>query len=220
MATPQSPAAMTAHALLDAEAFLINTRDPFTLTSGLRAPFYVNCRRLIYHAEARAAIAEAFAGMIRQTLDLESIDVIAGGVTAGVPFATLAADRLAKPLVYIRPQPKAHGTGEQVEGGPVAGKRVLLIEDLTTTAKSVLAFTQILRKAGAEITDACLIFSRATPEALAAAKQQGITMHVLSEMSDLIAAVRERQAYSEAELDSVASFLADPQAWQQRVGES
>jgi len=218
MSKASDPSTLTAQALLDSGAFLLRPDEPFVLTSGMKAPFYINCRRLIFHPQSRTKIAEAFAEMIRQKLDLSKIDVIAGGVTAGVPFATLVADRLEKPLVYIRPEPKKHGTGSQIEGGEVSGQHVLLIEDLTTTAKSVLAFTKILRDAGATVSDACLVFSRATPEAHAELDAVNITMHVLSGMDVLLELARSQGVYSDADLSEAYAFLEDANAWSKARG--
>ena len=103
--------------------------------------------------------------------------MIAGGVTAGVPFAALVADRLELPLVYVRAEAKAHGTAGRIEGGAVAGERVLLIGDLISTAGSILAFAQVLRAAGAQVDSVSVLFSRADAAARRVLTDAGLTAH-------------------------------------------
>lgn len=206
-----------ARALLDSDAFLLRPARPFRLTSGLLAPFYINCRRLLSHAEARSRVAEAQAAAIRDAFDSgeidTKIDMVAGGVTAGVPFATLVADRLALPLVYVRSEPKGHGTGSQIEGGDVAGKRVLLVEDLITTATSILKFANALRGAGATVRDVSVIFSRITEAALPALAEAGLSLAVLCDLETLLALAQADGLADDRALADVRGFLADPKAW-------
>ena len=211
-----SPAEITAHALLDAGAFLVRPEQPFRLTSGLLAPFYINCRQIIFHPAARAKIADAQAAQIRAALRADEIDVVAGGVTAGVPFATLVADRLGHPLVYVRPEPKGHGLGAQIEGGDVAGRRVLLVEDLITTAGSIMKFVGALRAAGAQVEHVSVVFSRAGEAPLKALADAGLTLHALCTLDTLLAAARSAGLVNEAALADVRAFLADPEGWSRR----
>ena len=185
---------------------------PFRLTSGLRAPFYVNCRLILSRPDARAKAAAALAATVPQP----GTAVIAGGVTAGVPFATLVAGRLGLPLVYVRAEAKAHGTAGRIEGGAVAGARVHLIEDLISTAGSILAFTQALRDAGARVDGVSVLFSRAgTParEALAAA---GLALTAVCDLDTLLGVALGSGRIDEAALGEVRAFLEDPEAWSAR----
>jgi orotate phosphoribosyltransferase len=206
-------AAITARALLDAGAFLIRSEQPFRLTSGLLAPFYVNCRQILGHPMARRQIADALAETIRGLEARTALEIIAGGVTAGVPYATMAADRLGLPLVYIRPEPKGHGLGGQIEGGEVKGRQVLLIEDLITTAGSILKFAGVLRDAGANLRDVVVVFSRANAEAAGLLKQAGLNLHALCDLERLLAEGRAAGLIKDAALTQVRAFLADPKAW-------
>jgi len=215
MSSP-SPAEITARALLDAGAFLVRPEQPFRLTSGLLAPFYINCRQIIFHPEARGRIADAQAVAIDKALPGDSIEVVAGGVTAGVPFATMMADRLTLPLVYVRPEPKGHGLGAQIEGGDVAGRRVLLVEDLITTAGSILKFVGALRAAGATVEHVSVVFSRAGEAPLKALADAGLTLHALCTLDTLLAAARAAGRVDAAALADVRAFLADPEGWSRR----
>lgn len=201
-----------AQALLDADAFLVRPEAPFRLTSGLHAPFYINCRLILSVPDARARAAAALAA----TVPMPGTTVIAGGVTAGVPFATLVAERLALPMVYVRAETKAHGTAGRIEGGSVAGQRVHLIEDLISTAGSILAFTRTLREAGAQVDGVSVLFSRAGAPAREALADAGLTFTALCDLDTLLAVALGRGLIDEAALGEVRAFLEDPQGWSAR----
>ena len=201
-----------ASALLDAGAFLVRPANPFRLTSGLYAPFYVNCRLILSRPDARARAAAALAA----TVPLPGTTVVAGGVTAGVPFATLVADRLGLPMVYVRAEAKAHGTAGRIEGGAVDGGRVHLIEDLISTAGSILAFAQALRDAGARVDGVSVLFSRAGAAARQALEEAGLALTAACDLDTLLAVALSSGRIDDAALAEVRAFLADPQEWSAR----
>ena len=201
-----------ASVLLDTGAFLVRPAEPFRLTSGLGAPFYVNCRLILSHPAARARIAAALAS----TVPLPGTTAIAGGVTAGVPFATLVADRLSLPLVYVRSRAKEHGTAGRIEGGNVAGESVVLIEDLITTAGSILTFTEALRAAGARVDGVSVLFSCAGAAARHALGEAAIGLTALCDLDTLLSVARTAGHIDEAGLAEVHAFLADPDGWSAR----
>ena len=201
--------------LLDTGAFLVRPEAPFRLTSGLLAPFYVNCRLILSRPEARAQAAAALADTVPQP----GATVIAGGVTAGVPFATLVADRLALPMVYVRTEAKAHGTAGRIEGGSVAGARIHLIEDLISTAGSILAFTHALRDAGAEVDRVSVLFSRAGASAQQALEEAGLALTAICDLDTLLAVALSTRRIDEQGLEEVRAFLAAPEAWSARHAE-
>ena len=200
---------ITARALLEAGAFLIRPNAPFRLTSGLLAPIYINCRLILGHARARADIADALAADVAK----QGADIVAGGVTAGVPFATLVADRLVLPLTYVRPQPKSHGTGGQIEGAEVAGRKIVLVEDLVTSATSIVLFTNALRAAGATVEHASVVFARMTDAAQPALDELGMSLSVLCDMETLLAMAQEEGVASVAAIAEVRAYLADAEGW-------
>ena len=207
-----SAAEEIAAVLLETGAFLVRPVEPFRLTSGLYAPFYVNCRLILSRHEARARAAAALA----ETVPQPGATVIAGGVTAGVPFATLVADRLALPMVYVRTEAKAHGTASRIEGGSVAGERVHLIEDLISTAGSILAFTQALRDAGAEVDRVSVLFWRASASARQALEEAGLALTATCDLDTLLAVALRSGRIDRQGLGEVQAFLADPEAWSAR----
>ena len=201
-----------AEALLDSGAFLVRPAQPFRLTSGLHAPFYVNCRLILSRHEARARAAAALAATVPQP----ATTAIAGGVTAGVPFATLVADRLGLPMVYVRAEAKAHGTASRIEGGGVAGERVHLIEDLISTAGSILAFTRALRDAGAQVDGVSVLFSRAGASARQALDEAGLAIAAVCDLDALLRVALDSGRIDERALGEVRAFLADPEGWSAR----
>jgi orotate phosphoribosyltransferase len=133
-----------------------------------------------------------------------------------VPFAALVADRLALPLVYVRPEPKGHGTAAQIEGGEVSGKRVLLVEDLITTAGSILKFVGALRAAGARVDDVSVVFSRAGEGAKAALAEAGLRLQALCELDTLLEVALKAGVIDQPKLAEVRAFLADPEGWSKK----
>jgi orotate phosphoribosyltransferase len=201
--------AETARLLLEAGAIQISLGQPFVLAAGWASPVYVDCRRLIDRPEWRRAIIRLAAAR----LDASGFDIIAGAETAGIPWAAWMAEALEKPLRYVRKRPLGIGRNAQVEGGGVEGRRVLLVDDLTTDGSSKLAFTRGLRAAGAEVTQAFSIFHHsAFPGGAERLERLGLTLLPLATWTDVLALgdSAEMDAADRAEL---ARFLSDPLSW-------
>ena len=126
-------------------AVLFRPEDPFTFTSGLRSPVYIDCRRLISFPRARTKLMDLGAELIERHAGYEGLDAIAGGETAGIPFAAWIADRLSLPMLYVRKQPKGFGRNAQIEGELRDEARVLLVEDLASEGTSKLNFVRAIR---------------------------------------------------------------------------
>ena len=125
-------ARLTARALLEIKAVHFNAETPFTLASGLPSPTYIDCRKLISYPRIRSTLMDFLSVTILRDAGFEAFDNIAGGETAGIPFAALVAERLALPMTYVRKKPKGYGRNARIEGAMTEGQRVLLVEDLTT----------------------------------------------------------------------------------------
>src|ERR1700691_4730283 len=149
----------TARILLETEAVLFRPDNPFTFTSGRLSPVYIDCRRLISFPRARRKLMDLGAALIERRIGFESLDAIAGGEPAGIPFAAWIADRLSLPMLYVRKQPKGFGRNAQIEGELKDGARVLLVEDLASEGTSKLNFVRAIRQAGGRIDDAFVIFN-------------------------------------------------------------
>ena len=148
----------TARILLEIKAVNFRPEEPFTFTSGWKSPVYIDCRRIIFFPRARAKICELGVEKIGRHIGYESIDVVAGGETAGIPFAAWIADRMLAPMAYVRKKPKGFGRNALIEGDVPEGKRTLLVEDLTTDGASKIQFCQALRDAGAIVNHTFVVF--------------------------------------------------------------
>jgi orotate phosphoribosyltransferase len=209
-----TPAETTARILLETKAVLFSPDKPFTFTSGRISPVYIDCRKLISFPRARAKLMDMGAELIAREIGYESLDVIAGGETAGIPFAAWLAERFALPMVYIRKKPKGFGRNAQIEGDLAEGKRVLLVEDLASEGTSKLNFVRAVREAGAEIGHTFVIFHygifKSSTESLAAEK---VRLHALATWWDVVAVAQELGYFKGGQLAAVRSFLEDPEGW-------
>lgn len=206
---------ITSSILWDIGAFKISINEPFKLISGNFSPFYINCRVLISNAPAMDIIT-AFIHWILVSKRIKA-EIIAGGETAGIPFASFVAQRLAKPMVYVRKKTKEHGTKSLVEGYVKQGMVALLIEDLITDGKSKVGFVQGLRSAGCQIKDCIVIFDRKQGGKKLLAKEK-IELWTLTDIGFALNVGRELDRLSEKDQEEIQEYLYDPQAWHKKRG--
>ena len=210
----QAIARSVARMLIEIKAVLFRADEPFTLTSGAKSPVYIDCRKIISFPRARSAMMDHGKTVIMNEVGFESLDALAGGETAGIPFAAWLAERTGLPMQYVRKKPKGFGRDARIEGDIHEGQRVLLVEDLMTDGGSKLSFIEALRTAGAECVHTFVIFYydifKDTPERLAA---EGVALHYLTTWWDVLAASRESGAFDDATLEQVQAFLHDPRGW-------
>ncbi len=208
-------ARLTAGMLLDIKAVHFNADEPFTLASGLPSPTYIDCRKLISYPRIRSTLMDFLAMTVMRNAGLEAFDNVAGGETAGIPFAAFVAERLALPMTYVRKKPKGYGRNARIEGAMSEGQRVLLVEDLTTDGGSKLSFVDAIRETGAACDHTAVIFFYGifdkVEETLG---EHGIALHYLCTWWDVLNVARERAAFSTETLDEVEAFLKSPRAWQ------
>ncbi len=207
-----------AELLFRAGAIHVSRQQPFILAAGWASPVYVDVRLLLGDPALRQAVSELAARYAAATFPPGSFDAIAGAETAGIPFAAWLADRLALKLRYVRKRPLGIGRNAQVEGGPVEGLRVLLMDDLTTDGGSKLNFARGLRAAGAAVEHVLTIFYHdAFPGADARLQEAGLTLHALANWGDVLRAGAGSGLPLE-ERAAIEHFLADPVAWSTRHG--
>ena len=208
-------ARLTARALLEIGAVHFNAATPFTLASGLPSPTYIDCRKLLSYPRIRATLMDFLSLTVLRDAGFEAFDNIAGGETAGIPFAALIAERLALPMSYVRKTPKGYGRGARIEGVMTPGQRVLLVEDLTTDGGSKLSFVDAIRETGATCAHTAVIFSYGIfPETRQRLADHGIALHALCTWWDVFEEARVQAAFDAATLTEVEAFLNDPRAWQ------
>lgn len=207
-------ARLTARTLIDIEAVLFRPDEPFTFTSGRKSPVYVDCRRIISFPRARAMMMDLGVGLLAQRAGVEAFDAVAGGETAGIPFAAWMAERMGLPMVYVRKQPKGFGRNARIEGTFPEGARVLLVEDLATDGGSKLSFIEALREAGAQVAHSFVVFHYGIfPQGIAQLEEAGVQLHGLCTWWDALAAVEEKGYLAEAGIAEVRRFLENPDSW-------
>ena len=208
-------ARLTAAMLLDIKAVHFNADTPFTLASGLPSPTYIDCRKLISYPRIRSVLMDFLTVTVMRNAGLEAFDNIAGGETAGIPFAALVAERVALPMTYVRKKPKGYGRNARIEGAMSEGQRVLLVEDLTTDGGSKLSFVEAIRETGATCGHTAVIFYYGIfAETTGKLAEHGIALHHLCTWWDVLTVARAREDFDAATLDEVEVFLRDPRAWQ------
>ncbi len=200
--------------LLEIEAVHFRSDEPYIFTSGIASPVYIDCRKLISYPRIRSALMDFACSVITRDAGFEQFDCVAGGETAGIPFAALIAERLGLPMIYVRKKPKGFGRNAQIEGDFAEGDRVLLVEDLTTDGGSKIKFAEALREAGAEISHTFAVFYydifKDTPKRMG---DLGITLHHLGTWWDVLAECKRTRRFDDNTLTEVEKFLNAPLEW-------
>ncbi len=209
-------ARLTARMLLEIEAVHLNAREPFTLASGLPSPTYIDCRKLISFPRIRSTLMDFLTVTVMRNAGFEAFDNIAGGETAGIPFAAFVAERMALPMTYVRKKPKGYGRNARIEGQMQEGERVLLVEDLTTDGGSKLSFVDAIRETGAVCGHTAVIFYYGIfPETEKTLGDHGVALHHLCTWWDVLAEAKSSGAFDAETLREVEAFLNDPRKWQE-----
>jgi orotate phosphoribosyltransferase len=215
MTEARDAAEITSRILLETKAVLFNPDQPFTFTSGRVSPVYVDCRRLISFPRARAKLMDLASDLIGRAVGFESLDAVAGGETAGIPFAAWIAERLSLPMLYVRKQPKGFGRHAQIEGVMAEGARVLLVEDLASEGTSKLNFIHAIKKAGGKIGHAFVIFHYGIfPQSVTSLEAEGVTLHALATWWDVLAVAHGLGYFTAEQYAALKSFLEHPDSWQ------
>ncbi|MFZ1663271.1 MAG: orotate phosphoribosyltransferase [Paracoccaceae bacterium] len=209
-------ARLTARMLLEIKAVHFNAETPFKLASGLPSPTYIDCRKLISYPRIRSTLMDFLSVTVMRDAGFEAFDNIAGGETAGIPFAAMVAERLALPMTYVRKKPKGYGRNARIEGAMTEGERVLLVEDLTTDGGSKLSFVDAIRETGATCAHTAVIFYYGIfPETVCKLAEHGISLHYLCTWWDVLAEARTQGSFDKKTLDEVEEFLTNPRPWQE-----
>ncbi|MDP4004515.1 orotate phosphoribosyltransferase [Methylobacterium sp. NEAU K] len=199
---------------LEIQAVHFYKDEPFKFTSGWASPVYIDCRKIISFPRLRSTLIDFAASTIVREIGYESLTHIAGGETAGIPFAAWIADRLMLPMQYVRKKAKGFGRNAQIEGEVVEGARTLLVEDLATDGRSKVNFCKALRDAGAQV-DHCfvLFYYDIFPGSAGLMQEIGIKLHYLTTWWDVLAVAKEMGTFDANTLAEVESFLNAPAAW-------
>ena len=213
-ADKKSIAELTAKMLIEVEAVRFMADKPFIFTSGWASPVYTDCRRLISFPRVRRTLIDFGAATIERDAGFEQFDAVAGGETAGIPFAAWMADKLMLPMQYVRKKPKGFGRNAQIEGDIREGARTLLVEDLTTDGRSKINFCKALREAGAIVEHVFVNFYYDIfPESKKTLADLNVRLHYLATWWDILAVVKKGNYLAAAQVAEVESFLHAPAQW-------
>ena len=212
-------AELVARMLWEIKAVHFNADKPYKLASGMASPVYIDCRKLISYPRIRSTVMDFAASLIVRNAGFEQFDCVAGGETAGIPFAAFLAERLNLPMIYVRKQPKGHGRNAQIEGDMKDGARVLVIEDLTTAGGSMFTFIDAIRAAGGIVDHGMALFYYGIfPEAEARFANGKVRLHHIATWRDVLAVAKEQKLFDDKTLEEVEAFLNAPLAWSGRNG--
>jgi len=203
-----------ARILLELGAVNFRPEDPYTLTAGWKSPVYIDCRKIISFPRARRKIIQLAAEHIEREVGFEQVDSVAGGETAGIPYAAWLSEELGLPMQYVRKKPKGFGRMAQIEGDLKEGSRVLLVEDLATDGASKVNFMNALRDAGATCDHGFVVFFYGVfPGALKSLEESGLKLHFLATWWDVLEVAETNGAFSKETISEVRNFLHDPMKW-------
>jgi orotate phosphoribosyltransferase len=205
---------MTAKMLLEIEAVRFRSDEPFRFTSGWASPVYIDCRKLISYPRIRQTLMDFGASVILRNIGFESIDAVAGGETAGIPFAAWLADRLMLPMQYVRKKPKGFGRTAQIEGDLKEDTKILLVEDLTTDGRSKIIFCNALRQAGAIVSHTFVIFYyNIFPQTNRLLADNNLEMLYLATWWDVLSVSKKMNYFDNQTIKEVETFLNNPIEW-------
>ncbi|RYZ27866.1 MAG: orotate phosphoribosyltransferase [Chitinophagaceae bacterium] len=204
-------ATITAEKLLQAEAVMLSPSAPFTWASGWKSPIYCDNRKLLSLPFTRDYIKSELANTVFDKF--ADADVIAGVATAGIAWGAMVADQLKLPFIYVRPKPKEHGLGNQIEGSFEPNQKVVVVEDLVSTGKSSLQVVEVLRKENLEVMGMVSIFNYQFGEGIHAFESANVNLFSLTEYPTLINLAIEKGIVRAEEREVLLNWRSDPANW-------
>ena len=200
-----------AEKLLQVNAVKLNPENPFTWASGWKSPIYCDNRKILSFPFIRDYIKSELCNVVFEKFP--DAELLAGVATAGIAWGAMVADQLKLPYVYVRPKPKEHGLGNQIEGFYEQGQKVVVVEDLVSTGKSSLQVVDVLKKEGLEIAGMVSIFTYGFPVAAEMFAKAGVTYYPLTDYATLVQLAAERQVIPSAQMEVLLKWQSDPAGW-------
>ncbi len=200
-----------AEKLLQINAIRLNPQQPFTWASGWKSPIYCDNRKTLSFPYIRDFVKSELCNVIFESFP--EADLLAGVATAGIAWGAMAADQLKLPFIYVRPKPKEHGLGNQIEGHYEAGQKVVVVEDLISTGKSSLQVCEVLKQQGLQVEGMVSIFTYGFDVADEAFTKAGITLKSLTNYNALISAALEKQIVTAENENTLLNWRKNPAAW-------
>ncbi len=202
--------------LLELKAVELRPSNPFKWASGILSPIYCDNRLVISNPDKRKIVVDYFVDVIEDNcLD---VDVVGGTATAGIPWAAWIAERINKPMIYVRAKAKDHGQENTIEGNFKPGMKVLIIEDLISTGSSLVSAIEAVREAGGIVNEAVAIFTYGLPNAEEKIAQANFRAYTLCDFKTLVETAVEKSYITEEDKKKLLEFIKDPRSWAKRVG--
>jgi len=200
-----------AEKLLQINAIKLNLEQPFTWASGWKSPIYCDNRKVLSFPYIRDFIKSEMCNVVFE--EFAGAELLAGVATAGIAWGAMAADQLKLPFIYVRPKPKEHGLGNQIEGAFEKGQKTVVIEDLVSTGKSSLQVVNVLKDAGLDVIGMVSIFNYGFKEADNAFKASGIAYKSLTDYPTLISLATEKLNLTAEMQRLLLNWREDPANW-------
>jgi orotate phosphoribosyltransferase len=204
-------AKVVAEKLLQVNAVQLNPQQPFTWASGWKSPIYCDNRKVLSFPFTRDYIKSELCNVIFEKFP--DAELIAGVATAGIAWGTMAADQLKLPFLYVRPKPKDHGLGNQIEGFYEKGQKTVVIEDLVSTGKSSLQVVDVLKKQGLDVIGMVSLFTYGFSAATEAFEKASLTYYSLTDYPTLLDLALKNGIVTAGELEVLLKWREDPANW-------
>lgn len=204
-------AIITAEKLLQADAVRLSPDKPFTWASGWKSPIYCDNRKVLSHPFIRDYIKSELCNVAFEKFG--SADLVAGVATAGIAWGAMVADQLKLPFIYVRPKPKEHGLGNQIEGQFKPGQKVVIIEDLVSTGKSSLQVVDVLKEVGIEVIGMISIFNYRFNVAKEAFEKAEVELFSLTDYPSLLQLAEKRGIVQPEQQQVLLNWRSDPANW-------
>ncbi len=204
-------ATITAEKLLQVKAVKLSPEAPYKWASGWKSPIYCDNRKILSFPFVRDYIKSELCNVVFEKF--ADAEVVAGVATAGIAWGAMVADQLKLPFVYVRPKPKEHGLGNQVEGELKPGQKVVVLEDLISTGKSSLQVVEVLKAQGVEVMGMVSIFNYGFPAAVEAFQMAGVPFYSLTNYGSLIELAQKQGIIAGSHQDILLNWREDPANW-------
>lgn len=211
MAEETPIASRVAELLLEAKAIKLSPEKPFQWSSGWLSPIYCDNRVALSFPDTRTYIKKALADLIKT--EYPDVDAVVGVATGGIAQGALVADLLELPFAYVRPEPKKHGMGNQIEGRLEKGQSVIIVEDLISTGGSSLKVVDALRNAGIEVAGMIAIFTYGFQVAQNNFEEKDVKLSVLSNYDALISTAVALDYVTPEQVESLSAWRVQPDQW-------
>lgn len=192
--------------LLKIKAVFLRPDEPFTWASGIKSPIYCDNRLILSAPETRGKVEQAIADTVRKYYP--ETEMLMGTATAGIAHAAIAAQIMGVPMGYVRGSAKDHGRNNRIEGRLEKGAKVVVIEDLISTAGSCIEVVETLREAGAEVLGIVSIFTYGMKKGLDRLAEAGVTNHSLTDISTLLDVAVDEDYITSAQKETVSNFIS------------